>query len=52
MPGLHRPSRGSRGNPVVVYCAAGARAARAVQLLKGAGWAEVYNAGGFRNMPR
>lgn len=41
-----------KGKPVVVYCAAGARAATAVQLLKQAGHAEVYNAGGFCDMPR
>lgn len=41
-----------RGKPVVVYCAAGVRAAAAARILKAAGFAEVYNAGGYRDMPR
>ncbi len=38
--------------PIVVYCASGARSAAAVGLLKKAGFADVVNAGGLRNMPR
>jgi rhodanese-related sulfurtransferase len=41
-----------RTKPVVVYCAAGARAAAAVKLLQDAGFADVANAGGLADMPR
>jgi rhodanese-related sulfurtransferase len=37
--------------PVVVYCASGARSARAARLLKEAGFREVINAGGLAQMP-
>ena len=40
------------GKPVVVYCAAGARAGTAAEMLRAAGHAEVYNAGGLKDMPR
>jgi phage shock protein E len=40
------------GRPIVVYCASGARSAAAAGLLKKAGFADVVNAGGLRNMPR
>lgn len=40
------------GRPIVVYCAAGARAEAAAELLRAAGHAEVHNAGGFKDMPR
>lgn len=40
------------GRHVVVYCAAGARAAMAVQALKAAGYPAVTNCGGLRDMPR
>ena len=33
--------------PVVLYCASGARAALAGKLLKGMGYEQVYNMGGF-----
>ena len=33
--------------PVVLYCASGARSGRAARALHEAGFAEVYNAGGF-----
>ena len=38
-----------RDRPVVVYCASGGRAALAGKLLKDMGFAEVYNAGGFKD---
>jgi phage shock protein E len=38
--------------PVVLYCASGMRSATAANLLRRAGFAEVVNAGGLRNMPR
>jgi rhodanese-related sulfurtransferase len=37
------------GKPVIVYCAAGGRAALAGQALKELGYAEVYNLGGFKD---
>lgn len=39
-----RPDR-----PVVLYCAAGGRAALAGQTLKEMGYAQVYNLGGFKD---
>ncbi len=41
-----------RGKPVVVYCAAGMRAESAANVLRGAGFDDVVNAGGLRDMPR
>lgn len=35
--------------PVIVYCAAGGRAALAGKVLKDMGFAEVYNLGGFKD---
>jgi phage shock protein E len=40
-----------RDRPVVLYCASGARSAMAAQLLRRAGYADVVNAGGLRDMP-
>jgi rhodanese-related sulfurtransferase len=37
----------SKDKPVIVYCAAGGRAALSGQVLKEMGYAEVYNLGGF-----
>jgi phage shock protein E len=37
---------------IVVYCASGARSARAAGLLKRAGFADVVDAGGLANLPR
>ena len=45
---LHRIPR---DRPVVVYCASGARSAAAVRLLRKAGYADVWNAGGMRHLP-
>jgi len=42
----HDP-RLDKGKTVIVYCAAGGRAALAGQALKEMGYAEVYNLGGF-----
>ncbi|MFO0583519.1 MAG: rhodanese-like domain-containing protein [Anaeromyxobacter sp.] len=36
-----------KDRPVVVYCASGARSAAAAKILKGAGYADVTNAGGY-----
>jgi len=40
-----------RDRPVVLYCASGMRSASAAKLLKQAGYGEVVNAGGLRDMP-
>lgn len=37
---------------IIVYCASGARSAAARSALLQAGYADVINAGGLRNMPR
>lgn len=42
---------GPRDKPVIVYCASGARSAMAARILKGQGYADVLNAGGFDDMP-
>ena len=38
--------KGNKAQPVVVYCAAGARAGKAKQALDGAGYSQVVNGGG------
>jgi phage shock protein E len=43
---------GPRDRPVVLYCASGVRSERARLILLSAGFKEVYNAGGLRNMPQ
>lgn len=40
-----------RSRPVVVFCASGGRSAVAAQVLTAAGYADVSNAGGLRDMP-
>lgn len=45
---LHRIPK---DRPVVVYCASGVRSASAARLLAQAGFADVINAGGLRDMP-
>ena len=45
---LHRIPK---DRPVVVYCASGARSAMAVRILRKAGYADVSNAGGLRDLP-
>jgi rhodanese-related sulfurtransferase len=37
----------AKDKPVIVYCAAGGRAALAGQVLKDMGYGDVYNLGGF-----
>jgi rhodanese-related sulfurtransferase len=39
----------ARDKPVILYCAAGGRAAMAGQALKEMGYGEVYNMGGFND---
>jgi phage shock protein E len=41
-----------KDKPVVLYCASGARSGMAARVLKQAGYAEVFNAGGLDDMPR
>ena len=41
---------GDKSKPVVVYCAAGARAARAKQQLEAAGYTQVINGGGYDDL--
>lgn len=38
-----------KDRPIVLYCAAGGRAALAGKLLKDMGYAQVYNLGGFKD---
>jgi len=38
--------------PIVLFCASGARSARAASLLKKAGFTDVTNGGGLSSMPR
>jgi rhodanese-related sulfurtransferase len=38
-----------KDRPVVLYCASGGRSALAGKTLKGMGYAEVYNLGGFKS---
>ncbi len=42
-------ARFDTGKAVILYCAAGGRAALAGQALKGLGYGEVYNLGGFKD---
>ncbi len=41
---------GNRNQPVVVYCAAGGRAAKAKRALETAGFTNVVNGGGFDDL--
>ena len=38
------------GEPVYLYCASGARSGRAADMLRGFGFADVRNLGGFGNL--
>lgn len=42
---------GDKSKPVVVYCASGNRSGYAKQVLLAAGYKEVINGGGFRDLP-
>ncbi len=49
------PSRLSelrRDEPIVLYCASGARSANAARILRKAGYTDVHSAGGLFDMPR
>jgi phage shock protein E len=41
-----------KDRPIVLYCASGARSARAARILKRAGFFDVINAGSLGSMPR
>lgn len=43
---------GAKTDPLVLYCASGARSAAAARLLKLSGFVDVLNAGGLADMPR
>lgn len=42
---------GDQNKPIVVYCTAGVRAARAKRILQGAGYTQVSNLGGVSDWP-
>lgn len=46
--GYHDPNL-SRDRPVILYCAAGSRAALAGKALKDMGYSKVFNLGGFKD---
>jgi rhodanese-related sulfurtransferase len=41
---------GDKNKPVITCCASGMRSASAVNILKSAGFTEVHNGGGWRNL--
>jgi phage shock protein E len=43
-------AHGDKAKPIVVYCAKGGRAARAKQMLEGAGYTNVVNGGGYDDL--
>jgi len=43
---------GDTSQSIIVYCASGARSAKAARLLKNHGYTNVVNAGGLFNLPR
>jgi rhodanese-related sulfurtransferase len=45
----YREESFAKDKPVIVYCAAGGRAALSGQVLKEMGYGEVYNMGGFND---
>ncbi len=48
---MQRANELPKDNPVVVYCASGARSAYAARILKALGFGKVINAGGLYDMP-
>jgi phage shock protein E len=42
---------GDTANPIIVYCASGARSAYAARILRNAGYRDVVNAGGLHDLP-
>jgi phage shock protein E len=43
---------GPKDQPIVLFCASGARSGLGARLLKQAGFTDVVNAGGLEDMPR
>ena len=43
---------GPKDQPIVLFCASGARSGLGARLLKQAGFIDVVNAGGLEDMPR
>jgi len=43
---------GPKDQPIVLYCASGARSAAAARLLRQAGFLDAVNAGGLDDVPR
>lgn len=43
---------GPKDQPIVLFCASGARSGLGARLLKQAGFTDVINAGGLEDMPR
>jgi phage shock protein E len=43
---------GPKDRPIVLYCASGARSAKAARILAQAGFSKAVNAGGLDDMPR
>jgi rhodanese-related sulfurtransferase len=50
LPRVAQLAANDKTKPVVVYCAAGRRAARAKQVLDGAGYTHVVNGGGYNDL--
>lgn len=43
---------GAQDRPIVVYCHSGNRSSQARAILRQAGYSQIYNGGGLRDMPR
>jgi phage shock protein E len=43
---------GAKDKPIVVYCRSGNRSGQALRLLQEAGYTNVTNAGGLKDMPK
>ena len=50
IPEIDKLVAGDKTKPVVVYCAAGGRAAKAKQQLEAAGYTQVVNGGGLDDL--
>jgi phage shock protein E len=50
VPEVDKLAAGDKAKPVVVYCAAGGRAAKAKEKLEAAGYTNVVNGGGYDDL--
>lgn len=50
IPEVEKLAGGDKGRPIVVYCAAGSRAAKAKAQLEAAGYSQVVNGGGLDDL--